>query len=80
MIRSSDILQIDPKDGEAYYQLGKVYEQQQEYRKAYSNYLKAEELKPELLQKLSIVIYPLLYSRRDSLIKVIAKAVPAGCL
>ena len=48
-IELKNVLQIDPKDGEAYYQLGNVYEQQKEYRKAYGNYLKAEELSPELL-------------------------------
>ena len=49
-IELKNVLQIDPKDGEAYYQLGKVYEQQKEYRKAFGNYLKAEELNPELLE------------------------------
>jgi len=49
-IELKNVLQIDPKDGEAYHQLGKVFEQQKEYRKAYGNYLKAEELKPELLE------------------------------
>ncbi len=48
-IELKNVLQIDPKDGEAYYQVGSVYEQQKNYRKAYSNYLKAEELSPELL-------------------------------
>ncbi len=48
-IELKNVLQIDPKDGEAYYQIGSVYEQQKEYRKAYGNYLKAEELSPELL-------------------------------
>ena len=46
-IELKNVLQIDPKDSEAYYQLGKVYEQQKEYRKAYGNYLKAEELNPQ---------------------------------
>jgi len=49
-IELKNVLQIDPKDGEAYFQLGKVYEQQKDYRKAYGNYLKAEELSPELLE------------------------------
>ena len=48
-IELRNVLQIDPKDGGAYYQLGSVYQQQKNYRKAYSNYLKAEELSPELL-------------------------------
>lgn len=49
-IELKNVLQIDPKDGEAYYYLGTVYEQQKNYSKAYANYLKAEELYPELLQ------------------------------
>ena len=49
-IELKNVLQIDPKDGEAYFQLGKVFEQQQDFRKAYGNYLKAEELSPELLE------------------------------
>lgn len=49
-IELKNVLQIDPKDGEAYYQLGSVYEQKKDYRKAYGNYLKAEELSPELLE------------------------------
>ena len=39
-IELKNVLQIDPKDGDAYYQLGNVFEQQQDYRKAYANYLK----------------------------------------
>ena len=48
-IELKNVLQIDPKNGEAYYQIGTVYEQQKDYRQAYGNYLKAEELSPELL-------------------------------
>ncbi len=48
-IELKNVLQIDPKDGEAYYQLGSVYEKQKKYRKAYGNYLKAEELDSGLL-------------------------------
>ncbi len=48
-IELKNVLQIDPKDAEAYYQLGKVFEAQKEYRKAFSNFLKAEVLDPELL-------------------------------
>lgn len=48
-IELKNVLQIDPKYGEAYFQLGKVFERQKDYRKAYGNYLKAEELNPELL-------------------------------
>lgn len=49
-IELKNVLQIDPKDGQAYYQLGKVHEQQKDYRKAYGSYLKAEELSPDLLE------------------------------
>jgi len=48
-IELKNVLQIDPKDGEAYYQLGKVFEQLKDMRKAYANYRKAEELSPDLL-------------------------------
>ena len=48
-IELKNVLQIDPKNGEALYQLGNVYERQKDYRKAYANYIKAEELSPELL-------------------------------
>lgn len=48
-IELKNVLQIDPKDEEAYYHLGTVYEQQKDYRKAYGHYLKAEELNPEFL-------------------------------
>ena len=45
-IELKNVLQIDPKDGEAHYQLGYILEQQNKFRKAYGYYLKAEELKP----------------------------------
>lgn len=54
-IELKNVLQIDPKDAEAYYELGRVYEQQKEYRKAYGSYLKAEELNPELLANQAIL-------------------------
>jgi len=49
-IELKNVLQIDPKDSEAYYLLGKVYEQQNNYRKAFSYYLRSEELNPEFLK------------------------------
>jgi len=49
-IELKNVLQIAPKDGEALYLLGSVYEQQNDYRKAFSHYRKAEELNPELLK------------------------------
>ncbi len=48
-IELKNVLQIDPKNGEAYFQLGKMHEKQQDYMKAYGSYLKAEELSPDLL-------------------------------
>ncbi len=43
-------LQIDPKYAEAYYLIGMVFEQGKDYRKAFANYKKAEELAPSLLE------------------------------
>ena len=31
-IELKNVLQIDPKDGDAYFQLGKIYEQKQDYK------------------------------------------------
>ncbi|MFK5912990.1 MAG: tetratricopeptide repeat protein, partial [Woeseiaceae bacterium] len=45
-IELKNVLQIDPKDGGAYYQLGKIYEQQKDYSKAFANYTKAAKLTP----------------------------------
>ena len=45
-IELKNVLQIDPNDAEAYYQLAIVFEKQQEYRKAYAHYNKAAELEP----------------------------------
>ena len=46
-IELKNVLQIDPKDAQAYFTLGKIYEQQKELRKAFANYNKAAELDPE---------------------------------
>ena len=66
-IELKNVLQIDPKDAEAYYQLGRVFEQQKEYRKAFRNYLKAEELNPDLLENQARLgrIYLLLANEPD---------------
>ncbi len=48
-IELKNVLQIDPKDGRAYFQLGEVYERKQEYRKAFGAYSQAAELAPDLL-------------------------------
>ena len=46
-IELKNVLQIDPKDAEAYFQLGKVMEAKQDFRKAFGNYNKAAELDPD---------------------------------
>ena len=45
-IELKNVLQIDPKYAEGYFQLGKIYEQQKDYSKDYANFKKAEELDP----------------------------------
>ncbi len=49
-IELKNVLQIDPKDGDAYFQLGKIYELKKEYRKAFGAYSQAAELAPDLLE------------------------------
>ncbi len=49
-IELKNVLQIDPKFAEAYFELGKIFEEQKNYRKAYGNYLKAEELDPDNME------------------------------
>ena len=46
-IELKNVLQIDPKDAQAWYRLGNVFERKKEYRKAFANYSKASELDPE---------------------------------
>jgi Tfp pilus assembly protein PilF len=46
-IELKNVLQIDPKDAQAYFKLGNIFEQKKEYRKAFGNYSKAAELDPE---------------------------------
>ena len=46
-IELKNVLQIDPKHAQAYFQLGNVFELQKNYRKAFGNYSKAEELDPD---------------------------------
>jgi tetratricopeptide (TPR) repeat protein len=45
-----NVLQIDPKDAQAWFMLGKIAEQQEEWRNAYSAYSKTVELSPENLE------------------------------
>ena len=49
-IELKNVLQIDPKDAEAHYQLGKIFESKGDYRKAFGNYKKAAELNPDHLE------------------------------
>ncbi len=46
-IELKNVLQIDPKYSDAYFQLGKIYEQKKDYRQAFGNYSKAAELNPD---------------------------------
>jgi tetratricopeptide (TPR) repeat protein len=46
-IELKNVLQIDPKDAQAYFKLGNVFEQKKEYKKAFGNYSKAAELDPD---------------------------------
>ena len=43
-IELKNVLQIDPKSAQAYFQLGDVYDRQKDYKKAFGNYSKAAEL------------------------------------
>lgn len=43
-IELKNVLQIDPKHAKAYFVLGQVYEKTKEYRKAFANFSKAEEI------------------------------------
>lgn len=45
-IELKNVLQIDPKDAQAWFKLGTVFERQKEYRKAFGRYSKAAELDP----------------------------------
>ena len=49
-IELKNVLQIDPKDAQAHFQLGNIFEQQENYRKAFGSYAKAEELDPDNLE------------------------------
>ena len=49
-VELKNVLQIDPKDAQAYFQLGYVFELQKDYRKAFRNYTKSEELAPDNLE------------------------------
>lgn len=48
-VEIKNVLQIDPKDAQAYYLMGRVDEKNQEWAKAFGNYSKAVELDPELI-------------------------------
>ncbi len=49
-IELKNVLQIDPKYSEAYYQIGIVHERLKDYPKAFANYKKAEEFNPDHLE------------------------------
>ncbi|MGD8617511.1 MAG: tetratricopeptide repeat protein, partial [Gammaproteobacteria bacterium] len=48
-VEFKNVLQIDPKTADAYYYLGEIEEQEQEWRRAFGSYRKASELDPELI-------------------------------
>ena len=49
-IELKNVLQIDPKDAQAYFQLGDIFDLSKEYKKAFANYSKALELDPDNLE------------------------------
>ena len=49
-IELKNVLQIDPKDAEAYFTLGKTFDRKKEYKKAFGNFLKAHEIAPDNLE------------------------------
>ena len=49
-IEARNVLQIDPKNADAYYLLGLIDEERQEWQRALANYSKAVELNPGDLQ------------------------------
>ncbi|MFC1589238.1 tetratricopeptide repeat protein [Pseudomonadota bacterium] len=49
-IELKNVLQIDPKDAEARFQLGEIFDQKKEYQKAFNSYSKAIELDPDNLK------------------------------
>ena len=49
-IELKNVLQIDPKDAPAYFQLGNIFDQKKEYQNAFRNYSKAVELAPDNLE------------------------------
>jgi tetratricopeptide (TPR) repeat protein len=60
LVELKNVLQIDPKDAEAYYLLGKVEEQKENWQQAFGNYSRAVELNPNhtnALYKLGLVYY-----------------------
>ena len=48
-VEAKNVLQLDPKNAEAYYLSGEIEEQQKAWPKAYANYLKAVEVQPDFL-------------------------------
>lgn len=64
-IELKNVLQIDPKNAEAYFQLGLLLEKKNNLTKAYQNYLKAEELDPYNLNNKARIGRILLLSSSD---------------
>ena len=49
-IELKNVLQIDPKDAQAYFKLGNIFERKKEFRDSFAHYNKATELDPDNLE------------------------------
>lgn len=54
-IELRNVLQIDPKDAQAHFQLGEIYNRQKNYQKAYGEYLRVVEIDPDNLEAHAIL-------------------------
>lgn len=74
-IEMRNVLQIDPKNAQAYYLAGQISEAKAEVQRAYGSYNKALELKPDHLDaKVGLARLFLLADRADDADKAIAEA------
>lgn len=81
LVELKNVLQIDPKQAEAYYLIGQVEEKKKNFGKAFGNYAKAVELKPDYLDaKVKLGLFNLLGGNVEEASKIsqeILKAQPA---
>ena len=60
-VEFKNVLQIDPKNAQAYFQIGRIEEQKRNFEKAFGYYNQAVELDPEFVEaKLSLARFYLL--------------------